>query len=40
VIAYPVNDSGAAAVGLAFGLALGGMLGMPLLVGSSKMGEP
>lgn len=40
VIAYPVNDSGAAAVGLAFGLALGGMLGMLLLVGSSKMGEP
>lgn len=40
VIAYPVNDSGAAAVGLAFGLALGGMLGVPLLVGSSKMGEP
>jgi hypothetical protein len=40
VIAYLANDSGAAAVGLAFGLALGGMLGMPLLVGSSKMGEP
>jgi hypothetical protein len=40
VIAYLANDSGAAAVGFAFGLAIGGMLGMPLLVGSSKMGEP
>lgn len=39
VIAYLANDSGPAAVGFAFGLALGGMLGMPLLVGSSKMGE-
>jgi hypothetical protein len=38
VIAYLANDSGPAAVGFAFGLALGGMLGMPLLVGSSKMG--
>jgi hypothetical protein len=37
VIAYLANDSGPAAVGFAFGLALGGMLGMPLLVGSSKM---
>ena len=40
VIAYVANDSGAAAVGFAFGLALGGMLGLPLLVGSRKMGEP
>ncbi|MEX2406390.1 MAG: hypothetical protein WD834_03545 [Actinomycetota bacterium] len=39
VIAYLANDSGPAAVGFAFGLALGGMLGMPLLVGSTKMGE-
>ncbi len=38
VIAYLANDSGPAAVGFAFGLALGGMLGMPLLAGSSKMG--
>jgi len=40
VIAYLANDSGPAAVGFAFGLALGGMLGMPLLVGSRKMGAP
>lgn len=40
VVAYLANDSGPAAVGFAFGLALAGMLGMPLLVGSSKMEEP
>jgi hypothetical protein len=40
VIAYLANDSGPAAVGFAFGLALAGTLGMPLLVGSSKIGEP
>ena len=40
VVAYLANDSGPAAVGFAFGLALAGMLGMPLLVGSSKMDEP
>ncbi len=39
MIAYLANDSGSAAVGFAFGLALGGMLGMPLLVGTRKMEE-
>jgi hypothetical protein len=40
VVAYLANDSGPAAVGLAFGLALGGMLGVPLLAGTRKMEEP
>jgi hypothetical protein len=40
LVAYVANDSGPAAVGLAFGLALGGMLGVPLLVGTRKMEEP
>jgi hypothetical protein len=31
VVAYVANDSGPAAAGLAFGLALGGMLGIALL---------
>jgi hypothetical protein len=38
VVAYLANDSGPAATGLAFGLALGGMLGVSLLVGGRKMG--
>jgi hypothetical protein len=40
LVAFIANDSGPAAVGLAFGLALGGMLGVPLLVGTRKMEEP
>ncbi|MEX2204041.1 MAG: hypothetical protein WD965_08115 [Actinomycetota bacterium] len=39
LVAYLANDSGPAAVGFAFGLALGGMLGVPLLVGTRKMEE-
>jgi hypothetical protein len=39
-VAYLVNDSGPAAAGLAFGLGLGGMLGVPLLVSAGKMGGP
>lgn len=40
VVAYLVNDSGPAAAGLAFGLGLGGLLGVSLLSGPEKMGEP
>ncbi len=37
VVAYVVNDTGPAASGLAFGLGLGGMLGVSLLAGAGKM---
>ena len=40
VVAYLVNDSGPAAAGLAFGLGLGGLLGVSLLSQAGKMGEP
>ena len=40
VVAYIVNDSGSAAAGLAFGLGLGGLLGVSLLSEAGKMGEP
>lgn len=40
VVAYVVNDSGPAAAGLAFGLGLGGLLGVSLLSEAGKMGEP
>ena len=40
VVAYLVNDSGPAAAGLAFGLGLGGLLGVSLLSEAGKMGEP
>jgi hypothetical protein len=40
VVAYVVNDSGPAAAGLAFGLALGGTLGVSLLAAPEKMAEP
>ena len=39
VIAYLVNDSGPAAAGFAFGLGLGGLLGVSLLSEAGKMGE-
>lgn len=39
-IAYLVNDSGPAAAGLAFGLGLGGMIGVSLLVSTGKMEAP
>jgi hypothetical protein len=39
VVAYVVNDSGPAAAGLAFGLGLGGLLGVSLLSEAGKMGE-
>jgi hypothetical protein len=39
-VAYLVNDSGPAAAGLAFGLGLGGLLGVSLLSEAGKMGEP
>jgi hypothetical protein len=39
IVAYVVNDTGPAAAGLAFGLALGGMLGVSLLSLDGKMGE-
>ena len=39
LIAYVVNDSGPAAAGLAFGLGLGGMLGVSLLASAGKRGE-
>lgn len=39
IVAYLANDSGPAAAGLAFGLGLGGMLGVSLLAGAGKMGE-
>jgi hypothetical protein len=37
VVAYVANDTGAAACGLAFALALGGMIGMSLLDAAGKM---
>ncbi len=37
IVAYVVNDSGPAAAGFAFGLGLGGLLGVSLLVGPEKM---
>ena len=37
VVAYVVNDSGPAAAGFAFGLGLGGLLGVSLLLGAGKM---
>jgi hypothetical protein len=40
VVAYVLNDSGPAAAGLAFGLGLGGLLGVSLLSEAGKMGEP
>jgi hypothetical protein len=40
VVAYIANDSGPAAAGLAFGLGLGGLLGVSLLSEAGKMGEP
>jgi hypothetical protein len=39
VVAYVVNDSGPAAAGFAFGLGLGGLLGVSLLSEAGKMGE-
>ncbi|MGH2590954.1 MAG: hypothetical protein ACRDGW_09180, partial [Actinomycetota bacterium] len=39
-VAYLVNDSGPAAAGLAFGLALGGMIGVSLLAPTGKMVAP
>jgi hypothetical protein len=40
VVAYLANDSGSAAAGFAFGLGLGGLLGVSLLSEAGKMGEP
>jgi hypothetical protein len=40
IVAYVANDTGAAAAGFAFGLGLGGMLGVSLLAGPGKMVEP
>jgi hypothetical protein len=40
IVAYLANDSGPAAAGLAFGLGLGGLLGVSLLASAGKMGEP
>jgi hypothetical protein len=40
IVAYLANDSGPAAAGLAFGMGLGGMLGVSLLSPAVKMGEP
>ncbi len=40
VVAYVLNDSGPAAAGFAFGLGLGGLLGVSLLSGAEKMREP
>lgn len=37
IVAYLANDSGPAAAGLAFGLGLGGMLGVSLLAAAGKM---
>jgi hypothetical protein len=39
IVAYVVNDSGPAAAGLAFGMGLGGMLGVSLLARPGKMGR-
>ncbi|HEU4356220.1 MAG TPA: hypothetical protein VFT27_11585, partial [Actinomycetota bacterium] len=40
MVAYVVNDTGAAAAGFAFGLGLGGMLGVSLLAAPGKMVGP
>jgi hypothetical protein len=40
VVAYLVNDSGPAAAGVAFGMGLGGLLGVSLLSEAGKMVEP
>jgi hypothetical protein len=40
VVAYLANDSGPAAAGFAFGLGLGGLLGVSLLSEAGKMEEP
>lgn len=40
IVAYVANDTGAAAAGFAFGLGLGGMLGVSLLAGPGKMVGP
>jgi len=40
MVAYVANDSGPAAAGLAFGMGLGGMLGVSLLSPAGKMVEP
>jgi hypothetical protein len=37
VVAYLANDSGPAAAGFAFGMGLGGLLGVSLLLGAEKM---
>jgi hypothetical protein len=37
IVAYVANDSGPAAAGLAFGLGLGGMIGVSLLASTGKM---
>lgn len=37
IVAYVANDTGAAAAGFAFGLGLGGMLGVSLLAGPGKI---
>ena len=37
VVAYLANDSGPAAAGFAFGMALGGLVGVSLLLGAEKM---
>ena len=37
VVAYVLNDSGPAAAGFAFGLGLGGLMGVSLLLGAGKM---
>ncbi|MCI0632696.1 MAG: hypothetical protein L0206_02080 [Actinobacteria bacterium] len=37
VVAYVLNDSGPAAAGFAFGLGLGGLLGVSLLLGAGKI---
>lgn len=39
IVAYVVNDSGPAAAGFAFGLGLGGLLGVSLLLRPAKMEE-
>lgn len=40
VVAYLANDSGPAAAGLAFGLGVGGLLGVSLMAGAGKMWGP
>ena len=39
VVAYVANDSGPAAAGFAFGMGLGGLLGVSLLLGAEKMAD-